>query len=194
MAIEQLYRRIRSIVRELGHRESLYVIWAYSQSLQIDHFNIPRDIEVHDAFRNANPRQAIISEWTLELLAREVIRYADEEPRRGRSMRSWGTLATIVNLVRELENEIYAEFGGERIHLELMRIAHRQFAWQQSRINWRPIVRYYKLFNTTQISNLIFQATGLTLDEIYLVGMCFLGSFLHNPRTIQVLDNTDLQV
>jgi hypothetical protein len=129
------------------------VISAYCQYLQVNDFEIPADIQVADQFRNARPRQAILAEWTLEQIAREVIRYADEEPRRGRTLRQWDTVAAIANALRDLEAAIYAELvGGQRIQLEMMRIAHRQFVWQQHRFNWKPVIRYYKLFNTPEIA------------------------------------------
>jgi hypothetical protein len=140
MTIEDHYWKIRAIVRQLGRRESLYVIWAYCQYLQVNNFKIPPDIQAADALLNASPPQGILAEWTLEQIAREVIRHAEEAPRRGRSLRQWNTLAVIANGLRDLEGEIYCQLiGGERIHLELMRITHKQFVWQQNRLNWRPI-------------------------------------------------------
>ena len=164
MTIEDHYRKIRATVRQLGRRESLYVIWAYCQYLQVNNFKIPADIQVANALLNASPPQCILAEWTLEQMAREVIRYADEEPRRGRSLRQWDTLAVIANAFRDLEGEIYGQLiGGKRIRLELMRIAHRQFVWQQNRLNWKSIIRYYKLFNTPEIVGYAERATGLTV-------------------------------
>ncbi|MGM5022146.1 hypothetical protein [Tardiphaga sp. 367_B4_N1_1] len=189
MTIEEHYRKVKTTARQLSHRDSLYVIWAYCQSLQVNGFQIPGDIEVANQFLNAQPRRGILAEWTLEQMAREVIRHADEEPRRGRTLRQWGNVATIANALRDLEGAIYAQLvGGQRIQLEMMRIAHRQFVWQQHRFNWKPIIRYYKLFNTPQIVAHAQQATGLTLDEIYLVGLAYLGIFFGQPRTTRQID------
>ena len=189
MTIEEHYRKVRTTTRQLRHRESLYVIWAYCQYLQVDEFEIPADIEVGNQFLNAEPPQAILAEWTLEQMAREVIRHADEEPRRGRSLRQWGTVATIANTLRDLEGAIYTQLvGGQRIQLEMMRIAHRQFVWQQHRFNWRPIIRYYKLFNTVEILAHVQLATDLTLDEISLIGMAYLGIFFDQPRATRQID------
>lgn len=189
MTIEDHYWKIRATVRQLGRRESLYVIWAYCQYLQVNNFKIPADIQVANALLNASPPQGILAEWTLEQMAREVIRHADEEPRRGRSLRQWDTLAVIANAFRDLEGEIYGQLiGGKRIHLELMRIAHRQFVWQQNRLNWKPIIRYYKLFNTPEIVGYAERATGLTVDQIYLIGMSYLGVFFGSPRAARPLN------
>ena len=46
MAIEALYRTIRSDARQLARRDSLAVIWAYSQFLQVNDFQMPQYIEV----------------------------------------------------------------------------------------------------------------------------------------------------
>lgn len=186
MSIEDHYRSVRNCARQLAYRESLYVVWAYTTYLQIEEFNIPNDIEAANQFLNANPHQAVLAEWTLEHIAREVIRYGEEVPRHDRSLRRWDTLAQIANALRDLEGAIYVQLvGGARIQLDLMRIAHRQFIWQQQRPNSRWIIRYYKLFNIPAIDALSAQATGLSIDEIFLIGMCYLGIFFDNPRSVR---------
>ena len=192
MTIEQHYYTVRATARELGLRDSLYVIWAYCQHLQVNGFTIPSDIQVHNVFLNADPPQATLAEWTLELMAREIIRHADEKPRRGRTLRQWNTVAKIANALRDLEGEIYTKLvGAERIHLEIMRISHRQFIWQQHRLNWKPIISYYKLFNTPDILSYTKLATGLDLEQIYLIGLVYLSRFLEHPR---VARRPDIQI
>lgn len=189
MSIDEQYKKVRSIVRELGCRDSLYVIWAYAQFLQVKGFRMPGDIQVHRTFLDAQLRQAIIGEFTFEQVAREVIRHADIEPRRGRTLRNWDTLADVANGLRDLEEKIYAEFQiGRHIQRELTRIAHRQFVWQQYRFKGEPIIRYYKLFDTPEIDAHAQTATGLTLKEIYTIGMCYIGHFFEAPRITRTLD------
>lgn len=189
MAIEKHYRRIRSVVRQLGRRDSLEVIWAYAQFLQVADFRIPRGIEVSQQFLDANPHQAILAEWTLEHLAREIIRHADEEPRRGQSLRQWAMLAAAANALRDLEGEIYATLvGAGRIWLEMMRVAHRQFTWQQFRFGWKPMIRYYKVFNTPELNEHAINATGLSVDQIYLISFCYLGIFYDHPRATRQIN------
>jgi hypothetical protein len=178
----QLYATVQKLARQLAYRDAFYVIWAYSQYLQTQGFHIPNDIEVATQFKTAVPPQALLAEWTLEQIAREVIQYANETSQGGRSLRQWATLAQIANALRDLEGEIYARLvGGKKIHLELMRISHRQFIWQQQSLNWRWIIRYYKLFNTPPIDALSQKTTGLTIDHIHLIGMSYLGMFLKSP-------------
>lgn len=177
-----LYEVIKEIARHLQYRESFYVIWAYCQFLQVRNFRIPNDIEVAPQFLAAKPHQAILSEWSLEQIAREVIQYSVESPPDLRSLRVWNTLARIANALRDLEGEIYKRFVNKRlIHLELMRVAHRQFIWQQYRLKWVLIIRYFKLFNTGPINSFSQKATGLTIEQIFLIGMSLLGHFFDNP-------------
>jgi hypothetical protein len=180
-AIARLYQMVQSFAKQLALRDSLYVIWAYSQHLQSPDFQLPNDIEVAPQFLAAVQRRAILAEWTLEQIAREVIQYAQVFTRGRKSLREWGTLAEVANALRDLEGEIHTRLvGGRRIHLELMRISHRQFVWQQHRPNARLIIRYYKLFNTSEIIALSKKVTGLSIDQIYLIGMAYLGIFLEH--------------
>lgn len=189
MTLNEQYRKVRAIVRQLGCCDSLDVVWAYSQWLQVPNFQLPKDIQVHQSLLDTPLPQAILSEFMLEQITSEVIRHADIIPRRGRTLRQWNTLADIVNGLRDLENAIYLEFQiGSQIQLELMRISHRQFLWQQFSFQLVPIIRYYKLFDNPVIDNHIQTATGLTLKEIYLVGISYLGAFLRTPRVSRVLD------
>jgi len=175
----RLYAAVQTFARQLAYRDSFYVIWAYSQYLQTSDFKIPNDIEVAPQFLAANPPQALLAEWTLEQITREVVQYANQEPQEGRRLRQWGTLAQLANTLRDLEGAIYARLvGGKKIHLEMMRISHRQFIWQQQRLNWRWIIRYHKLFSRPAIDAASQRATGLTIDHIQLIGMCYLGIFL----------------
>ena len=72
--------------------------------------------------------------------------------------------------------------------MEVMRISHRQFVWQQQPLNWRWIIRHYKLFNTPSIVAICEQRTGLTIHEIYLIGMAFLGIFSQRTLTAQQMN------
>ena len=77
----RLYARVKGLTQQLAYRDSFYVIWAYSQYLQISDFEIPSDIEVAPRFLTTAPPQALLAEWTLEQIAREVIQCAGETPK-----------------------------------------------------------------------------------------------------------------
>jgi hypothetical protein len=60
MAIEPFYRAIRAQTRKLERRDSLAVMWAYSQFLQVNDFRIPADISSR-ATVHRRPSEAILA-------------------------------------------------------------------------------------------------------------------------------------
>jgi hypothetical protein len=44
--IVRLYKNVQAFAGQLAYRDSFYVVWAYSQYLQLAEFEIPNDIEV----------------------------------------------------------------------------------------------------------------------------------------------------
>src|SRR5690348_2182787 len=95
--IVRLCKRLQTFAGQLAYRDSFYVVWAYSQRLQLPEFEIPGDIEVAHQFLEAVAPRAVLAEWTLEQITREVIKHGNDEPREGRRLRQWATLAQIAN-------------------------------------------------------------------------------------------------
>jgi hypothetical protein len=89
MDVFQEYKPIRNKIALLSVEEALSVIWAYCQYLQIDHFQFPKEIEVAPSYRQLEVPQRGISEWELELLAKEVILNGGAVAVKGRTLRTW---------------------------------------------------------------------------------------------------------
>jgi hypothetical protein len=176
------YKPFRNKISLLAREDAFRVIWAYCQHLQIDDFAIPSDIGVPKGFLGNEVPQRFIAEWELEILAKEVVLNAAATSSKGRTLRLAKTFGDTINTLKTLENEIY---GGHRspgsILIELIRIAHRQFIWQGNPPNAAAIIRYLKIFNHPKIVEICLERLGLTVEEIYLCGMAFLGSFLSSP-------------
>lgn len=180
----QRYKPFRNKVASLSYDDALYVIWAYSQYLQINNFKMPRDIDVHNDFLTLRPRQQWIAEWELEILAKEVILNGSAISSKNKSLRSWRTLSRLVNQLKNLENEIYGIYGGtNNVLIEMLRIAHRQFVWQSNRPNSISMTRYFKLFNQQEINRLCLNKFGLSIKDIYLCGTAFMGAYFSRPAT-----------
>src|SRR6185437_10078615 len=113
MDIFQEYKPIRNRIGLLSISDALAVIWAYGQYLQIAGFRFPGEIEVSKAFLRLDIPQKWISEWSLELLAKEVILNANVTATKGRTLRTWKTLSEIINSVKDLEDRIYGHFGSQ---------------------------------------------------------------------------------
>lgn len=170
------YKPLRNHLAQTNLVDSLYVFWAFIQWLQFDN-QIPEDIETLKEVIEANP-QINITAWSLETLIRESLLTAREDGLGGKTLRKWGYFAGALNKLRDLDGEIakqYIDVGN--VLNEMFRLAHRQFPWQ-TRPNRDDIVRYYKIFGTARISEIIKRKMGLDTKELYLVGMLFAGFFL----------------
>jgi len=182
MDVFQEYKPIRNKVRLLSVEDSLGVIWAYCQYLQIKDFQFPKDIEVANSYRKLDVPQRWISEWELELLAKEVILNGSAVAAKGRTIRVWKTLIELVISLKDLENRIYGQFGSPQyVLVEMIRIAHRQFNWQANRPNSASIIRYFKIFNRPAIDKICRERIGLTVWQTYMCGVACMGSFLNCP-------------
>jgi hypothetical protein len=182
MDVFQAYKPIRNKISSLAIDDSLGVIWAYCQFLQIDRFIFPPEIEVERRFLSLDIPQRWISEWTLELLAKEIILNGSHVSTKNQTLRKWSTLSEFVNLLMKFENEIYGNFGSEKkILLELVRVAHRQFIWQGNPPNAASIIRYFKIFNTPAIDEICANRIGLNIWETFMCGVACLGFFLSRP-------------
>jgi hypothetical protein len=172
MDVFQAYKPMRNKIALLSVEESLGVTWAYCQYLQINDFNFPKDIEVSNSYLELDIPQKWISEWELELLAKEVILNANVVATKGHTLRSWKTLSELVNSVKDFENRIYGQFGSPHsILVELIRIAHRQFIWQGNSPNFDSIIRYFKIFNRPGIDKMCLDPNGLNVWQTFMCGV-----------------------
>ena len=179
------YKPFRNKISLLARDDALRVIWAYCQYLQIDDFKIPSDIEVPRRFYDEPVPRRTVAEWELELLAKEILLNAPASNSKGRTLRQAKTLGDLLNTLRALENEIYGFYGSPRsILIELIKIAHRQFVWQGNSPNAATTIRSLKIFNHPTIVEICLDRLGLTVEEIFLCGMAFMGSFLSFPSVI----------
>lgn len=182
MDVFREYKPLRNKIAHLALEDALGVIWAYCQYLQIDDFSFPREIEVLNSFLNDDVPQRFIAEWELELLAKEVILNGNIVASKDRTLRSWKTMSEIVNGIKDLENRIYGHFGSsEKMLIELIRIAHRQFIWQASAPNSATTIRYFKIFNRPGIDEICIGKTGLSIWKTYMCATACMGCFLGRP-------------
>ncbi len=170
------YREFRDEVSLLLCDEALRVIWAYSRYLEGDDFQMPTDIEISEQFIALDHQGKWITQWDLEILAKEIILNAGEFRLFYRSLRIWNGLANTVNSLKEFEQSI-SGVRRENILIELNRIAHRQFTWQENSAV-PMLVRHYEIFNTAAINEMCLAHLGLSVDQIYLCGIAFVSIYL----------------
>jgi hypothetical protein len=185
MDVFREYKPIRNKIALLSVEDALAVIWAYCQHLQVDNFRFPKEVEVADSYLKADFPQKWISEWELELLAKEVIINASAVASKSRTLRTWKTLSELINSLKGLENRIYGAVGSPQdVLVELIRIAHRQFIWQGNSPNSASIIRYFKIFNRPGIDAICEQKIGLNIWQIYMCGVASMGFFLDRPAIV----------
>lgn len=175
MDIYPLYKPLRNFLRQCPLLESLAVVRAYIQHIQFDQA-LPQDIEIPTLQAKTHWTQKKFYAWKLELLAKELILHGT---RRGiHDLRKWHDFANAIRHVRYLEEEIAEKSIHERnVMLEVSRIAHRQFPWQQ-RPNGGTVSRYFRIFSHEGLSKLLERKLNLTITELYTTGHLICGGFL----------------
>jgi hypothetical protein len=177
-----LYKPFRYAVSTLAIDDSLRVIWAYSQFLQFRDFKFPAAIQVDRSFLQLKPPQQWVSEWHLEILAKEIILNGRNYAERGRTLRSWSTFAGTINKLKNFEDSIPTDLNPDISGLLILnRIAHQQFIWQDSRPNSATCSRYYLIFDTPEINEICFERLGISVSDLYLCGMALIGALGRNP-------------
>ena len=176
------YKPLRNHLNKLSFDDSFFVIWSYIQHLQ---FNkpIPKEIEVLLEFLNNNHIQKIrmCSEWELEILVREIIINGQENSFNNQTLKKWGYLAGAINKLRNLEDNIGSVYiNKDNLLVELFRKSHCQFPWQTGP-NSKFLTRYYKIFSTSELDQILQKSIGLTAKNLYLIGMMFVGAYLKHP-------------
>jgi hypothetical protein len=101
------YKQIRNKIALLASDDALSVIWAYCQFLQTPNFHFPPEVEVSKDFLENDFPQRWISEWELELLAKEVILNGKSVASKGHTLRKWKNMSELINAIKAFENKIY---------------------------------------------------------------------------------------
>lgn len=187
-----LYKPLRNYLRAYNAIESLAVLRAYFQNLQFSQ-PLPEAIQVHQSYTEAARKQdRLVFEWELEILAKEVI-LNGQDIGGSKSLRHWPNFANAVNALKKLEDEITKRYGDifqKHILLELYRIAHRQFPWQQAP-NSSALLRSYKIFSGGGLDAILQDRIGMSASQLYTLGLAFSGHYIGSfsfdyPPTISI--------
>lgn len=191
--IFEAYRPLRNHLGKCGVADSLEVIRAYAQNLQFNG-KFPPDIEALEEYASKDHTQKTrwVSEWNLEILAKEVIINSSISGWNTETFKQWSYFSRAINKIKDIEGVIAKNYlDSSNILRELERMAHGQFGWQIDRPSHEMMARYYRIFNTPEMSSVAQEAIGLSTKEIYFIGVAFIGFFighfaLHYPPNIQI--------
>ncbi len=178
----RLYKPLRNYLRPVSVENAFYVIWAYINNFQFDQ-EIPSDIEVgSNIVEKLNPIERGIYEWELSLLARECIANNQGNLLSSKeNFNKWSYFSGAINKIKDFENNAWPIIGGTNIRNELRRISHRQFPWQLKPSS-NDFLRYYKIYNSPRISEIIKSRIGMTIKQWYIIGTAIIGAILSNPK------------
>lgn len=191
--IFEAYKPLRNHLQKCEVANSLEVIRSFAQHLQFNS-DFPFYIEVPRDFLEKDHTQKVrwISEWNLEILAKEVIINSPISEWNVKTFRRWSYFIGAVNKIKDIEGRIANDhIDTSNVLRELERMAHGQFGWQIGRPNAEMMARYYRIYSTPEMDALIKNVIGLTTKELYFIGVALIGFFmthfaLHYPPKIEI--------
>ena len=140
------YKPFRNWIRQFDLTSSLVDLWVYSRHL-VDGAPLPTGYAVGAPSLWHGSLKGYVYPWDLDTLGREVLLSAGI--RGDRSLRKWADLATALNHIRRLGDEAFGLSADPQadVMIDLNRMAHRQFHWQQA-IGVNPMMRVFKILGT----------------------------------------------
>jgi len=94
---------------------------------------------------------------------------------------TWESLASIINTLRDVENKIAKLHDNSENALAVLHsIAHQQFPWQRRR-DRQSLMRYMKIFGETDVEHVLVEKTGLTMRQLYFMGLAVSGHLSKYP-------------
>lgn len=182
--IFEQYKPLRNFATNFELFESLEVCWNISNYLHLSR-PIPTNLELDNKLKhNLNPilfRVNVINDWELEFLASEIIltaptRVIDNK----KSLYLMRDRNKCVSHIRRIRDTIESSIQTDKdIFLELNRIAHQQFLWQ-ARYSAAHTYRYYFIFNSTGLDQIVQATFNLSISEIFKSGISLLFYFQNN--------------
>jgi hypothetical protein len=166
------YKPFRNYMRRFSRLDSLVDVWQYF-------LHVLNDVPLPPGYAvdrpSFEPVKRNVWPWELEIVAREIV--LNSTTKGDRTLRRWNDLAGAINHIKRLDEEAYAAFGDQPdVLLEMYRIAHRQFPWQ-NRLGVNPLMRAFKIFGRSAVEAIVIQEFGLTMRQVILIGMAMTGHF-----------------
>lgn len=175
-----LYEPLRDELSKKSLWTGLMSVFAYSQFLQEDEFELPEQLQTPRLHAASEPWEAGLFPWTLELLARELIlngvSRGGEKPTDGRSV------FELLSMIEKVESAAWGRHEGapDDVMLELARIAYRQFHWQKGITN-EDLARYYLMFSEPELASSIQAEFGLSVIELFQLILLLKNEMTQQP-------------
>lgn len=183
MDLYNVYKPLRNHLRPAILANSFYVIWAYANN--IDHgMPFPKDVVPVGNFAKQDKIQRMrwVSPWELEILAKEIIINSDPFAFPKKTLANPAYFAGAINKLKDIRGAIGSIYiNAENIPREIQRVVHEQFPWQVSNPSSGIFARYYKIYSDPTLNAIIKDAVGLSVPDIYFIGVVLWGFFHNRP-------------
>jgi hypothetical protein len=190
MSFYQDYKPFRNFMRRFKTLPTLIALWSYARHV-FDGESLPRGLPI-GLPQSLAPLNTHFYPWELEILVRETLLHAD--PAGGElDLRQWLPLAKAINHIRRLDDRLSVHTDGPALLLELNRMAHRQFRWQERQdLAW--IARIYKIYARESIDRLVQSELGMSTRQVVLFGSHIAGNFIARHSLPTTLDYTSFGI
>jgi len=184
------YKPFRNYIRRFDLTSSLTDLWVYFRHLN-DNAPLPFGYAVGVAGLWPMSLRDVYS-WDMDTLAREVLLNA--EVGGDRSLKNWPDLAVALNHIRRLDGEAFFLSADPQteVLIDLNRMAHRQFPWQQG-IGMNPMMRVLKVFGTPAMEPIVLRELGMTTRQYLTLGAAIAGQSFRTPRFVTSTDYSVLK-
>ncbi|HEX3653011.1 MAG TPA: hypothetical protein VHU18_09340 [Rhizomicrobium sp.] len=175
MSFYDEYKPFRNYMRQFQRLQGLIDIWQYSLHI-VEGKSLPLDYLADIAARTRRNLHQYLYPWDIDILARELILNGAE--RRNRSLQRWGDLSVAIDHLRRLGDEAYSRGDAEPadVMLEMHRIAHRQFPWQQ-KMGANGFIRALKVFGHASVNCIVERELGMSAEQFIMLGTAVTGNF-----------------
>lgn len=168
------YKPLRNYYRKFPLVDSLLAIWALSREV----IESGSDFRAPITGRPPRYRTLPFYAWQIETLCREIVLNA---PDRGDlSLLRWRDLAKAINHIVDVEDAAFKANGITMdVMVELHRISHRQFPWQNG-FSLNSVLRAIKIFGKKEVDAVVTTELGMTVVQVTALGMALAGHFSHS--------------
>lgn len=181
------YKPLRNMVRQFALEDSLQTIWFYMQHI-LANKPLPPQLQPFDKNGPLDLKR-LMQPWKLSILAREMILHAGTAG--GRSLGKWNDMAMVLNKISATgESFIPSLEDADALYLELHRIGHQQFPWQ-NKTTIAHLMRYMMIYQHGDLQGIFERCIGVSHSDFFYLGFAVAGGF---ERGVQLNTNTDYSV
>jgi len=165
------YKPLRNYLRKFGIRKSFEELWGFFQYRTNGQPALPatRQWQALDFHRNVHP-------WNLALLTRELVLNAQRVGTA--SLRNYDDFVGAMNRIGGFEEAISKKHvSTENVLEHLHLVSHQQFPWQRNHPE-RDLIRYIKIFGEERLEGVVRDKTGLSMEELYVMGLAIGGALV----------------